>query len=321
MTKSRIVAWLALAVCANIGSTHLGGAYGGKAFAQDMSFDLEETEKAEAAEEKPADGEAAVSGEASAEGDLIGSLADDDDAKAKPVADDGAPKPSEVSEEIYAVQQIYALRKKRVELAPSFGTTLNDPYVSHPTIGAGLNYWVTNVLAIGANLNWYQGFESESDLNFHVRRSTRLAIRPTEYQLGASLNFTYVPLYGKFAMFNRYIFQWDAYVLGGIGIMRTRPVAVVDPEYRSFPNFETKLSMVNPGLGFRVFVSKWLTVFAEVRDYIYLEKLENLKVGLGTDREKKSQWLDDSPTIVNNVLVSVGMSIFFPFSVEYKLPK
>jgi hypothetical protein len=79
--------------------------------------------------------------------------------------------------------------------------------------------------------------------------------------------------------------------------------------------------MVNPGIGFRVFVSKWLTVFAEMRDYIYLEKLENLQVALGDAREKKSGWLEDSPTIVNNVLVSVGMTIFFPFSFEYKLPK
>jgi len=310
MTKSRIVAWLALSLCAQLWSS--------EANAQDMSFDLEETEKAEG-EAKPAEGGA--TGDASAEGDLIGSLADDSNAKVKPVADEGGPKPSEVSEEIYAVQQIYALRRNRVELAPSFGFTLNDPFVSHPTFGAGLNYWVTNVLAIGANLNWYQGFENESELNFHVRRSTRLAIRPTEYQFGASLNFTYVPLYGKFAMFNRYIFQWDAYVLGGVGVMRTRPKAVVDPDYRIFTEFETKLSMVNPGLGFRIFISKWLTVFAEARDYIYLEKLENLRVGLGKEREDKSKWVDDSPTIVNNVLVSVGMSIFFPFSFEYKLPK
>lgn len=317
MTKSRNVAWLALAVCAQLGSTQLAGVVR----AQDMSFDLEETESAEGSAKKPAEGDAAASGSASAEGDVIGSLAEEEDTKAKPTGDEEGPKPSEVTEEIYAVQQIYALRKNRVEVLPSFGFTLNDPYVSHPTFGAGLNYWVTNVLAIGANLNWYQGLENESDLNFHVRRSTRLAIRPTQYQLGASLNFTYVPLYGKFAMFNRYIFQWDAYVLGGVGVMRTRPQVVVDPEFRSFDKFETKLSMVNPGLGFRVFVSKWLTVFAEMRDYIYLEKLENLKVGLGSEREKKSKWLDDSPTIVNNVVVSVGMSIFFPFSFEYKLPK
>jgi outer membrane beta-barrel protein len=283
-----------------------------------MSFDLEETESAQAEGEAGAEAEAGAEGSASAEGDLIGSLAETEDDTAS--AEEKPANVKEVNEEIYAVQQIYALRKNRVELLPSFGFTLNDPFVSHPNFGAGINYWVTNVLAIGANLNWYQGLESESDLNFHVRRSTRLAIRPTEYQMGASLNFTYVPLYGKFAMFNRYIFQWDAYVVGGVGMMRTRPVPVVDPEFRSF-DYTLKLSMVNPGIGFRVFVSKWLTVFAEMRDYIYLEKLENLQVALGDAREKKSGWLEDSPTIVNNVLVSVGMTIFFPFSFEYKLPK
>ncbi len=309
MIKSQIVAWLALALTAQLGAV---------AHAQDMSFDLEETESAQAEGEAGAEAEAGAEGSASAEGDLIGSLAETEDDTAS--AEEKPANVKEVNEEIYAVQQIYALRKNRVELLPSFGFTLNDPFVSHPSFGAGINYWVTNVLAIGANLNWYQGLESESDLNFHVRRSTRLAIRPTEYQMGASLNFTYVPLYGKFAMFNRYIFQWDAYVVGGVGMMRTRPVPVVDPEFRSF-DYTLKLSMVNPGIGFRVFVSKWLTVFAEMRDYIYLEKLENLQVALGDAREKKSGWLEDSPTIVNNVLVSVGMTIFFPFSFEYKLPK
>ena len=65
-----------------------------------------------------------------------------------------------------------------------------------PPLSVGLNYWVTNVLAVGANFMWYQGVESESDLNFSVRRSTRLAVPITEYQLGAHLNFTYVPIYG-----------------------------------------------------------------------------------------------------------------------------
>ncbi|HEX6242709.1 MAG TPA: outer membrane beta-barrel domain-containing protein, partial [Polyangiales bacterium] len=201
MTKSRIVAWLALAVCTQLS---------GLAFAQDMSFDLEETEKAGAEKkpeaEQPAAAEGGAEGEASGEGNLIGDLAADTSAPAaKP--DDAGPKPTEVSEEIYAVQQVYAIRKNRLEIMPSFGFTLNDPYVSHYNIGAGLNFWITNVLAIGLNMNWYQGLDSESDLNFHVRRSARLAIRPTEYQFGASLNFTYVPFYGKFAMFNRYIFQ------------------------------------------------------------------------------------------------------------------
>jgi outer membrane beta-barrel protein len=310
MTKSRIVAWLALAVCSQLS---------GLAFAQDMSFDLEETESAGAGAEKKPEAATEAGGEAGAEGNLIGDLAADTSTGPQKT-DESGPKPNEVSEEIYAVQQVYALRKNRLEILPSFGFTLNDPYVSHSNIGAGLNFWVTNVLAIGANLNWYQGLDSESDLTFQVRRSTRLAIRPTEFQFGASLNFTYVPFYGKFAMFRRYIFQWDAYVLGGVGVMHTRPIPVVDPEYRSF-DFSYKVSVGNPGIGFRVFLSKWFTIFLELRDYIYLEKLENLSVALGEDRKQESKWLDSSSTVVNNVVASVGFTIYIPFTFEYKLPK
>ena len=129
MTKSRIVAWLALAVCSQLS---------GLAFAQDMSFDLEETESAGASAEKKPEGEepaaAEGSAEVSAEGSLIGDLAADTSGGAQKT-DDAGPKPTEVSEEIYAVQQVYALRKNRVELLPSFGFSLNDPYVSHATVG------------------------------------------------------------------------------------------------------------------------------------------------------------------------------------------
>jgi outer membrane beta-barrel protein len=303
------VAWLALIVSSQASAV---------VSAQDMSFGLDETESAEK-QEAPA---AETSSDEGGGGDVIGDLAGDTSAPvAKPAAQENGPRLKEVSEEIYAVQQIYALRNNRLELMPSFGFTLNDPYVQHPNIGVGVNYWITNVLAVGANLQWYQGLEHESDLNFHVRRSTRLATRPTEFQFGASLNFTYVPVYGKFNMFNRYIFQWDAYIVGGVGVMRTRPVPVVDPEYRSF-DYSYKLSIVNPGLGLRVFLSKWLTVFLEGRMYPYLEKLENLNVALGEQaRKDKSTWQDSSSTLVYNVTMSVGMSIYFPFKFDYKLPK
>ena len=121
-------------------------------------------------------------------------------------------------------------------------------------------------------------------------------------------------------MFNRYIFQWDAYVVGGVGVMRTRPVPVVDPEFRSF-DYSYKLSIGNPGLGLRIFLSKWLTVFMEGRTYPYLEKLENLSVALGEGRKDEATWKDSSNTLVWNVVASVGMTIYFPFKFDYKLPK
>jgi hypothetical protein len=122
-------------------------------------------------------------------------------------------------------------------------------------------------------------------------------------------------------MFRRYIFQWDAYLTGGVGIMRTRPVPIVDPQIRSF-EYTYKVSILNPAIGIRVFLSKWLTVFGEVRTYPYLEKLENLEVALGEEaRADPDGWLDDSSTLVFNVVASVGLSIYFPFRFDYKLPK
>lgn len=280
-----------------------------------MSFDLGEAD-AEASTAKPADtGKKDVGADAGS--NVIGDLAEPDSAAAAPAA---APtNVKETTEEIYAVQQVYALRLRRVELTPFFGITLNDPYVSHPSVGVALNYWFTNVLAVGANFSWYEGFENESDLNFHVRRSLRVAVPINEYQLNAHLNFTYVPFYGKFSAFNRGIFQWDSYLVGGIGMMRTRPISIIDPEVRNFA-WGNRLAF-NVGLGIRVFVTRWLAIFGEVRDYMYLEKQENTQIALGEDRFNSSTWYSGSPSFVNNVTVQVGASIFFPFKVSYKLPK
>ncbi len=262
-------------------------------------------------------GEGAGGGDAVG-GDLIGDLAGGgetvDDA-----ATDRPTRTREAREEIFAVQQIYALRINRVEISPSFAATLNDPFVSHPAIAIGLNYWWTNVLAIGANFLWYEGLENESDLNFFVRRSTRLAVPVSAYQFGAHLAFTYVPLYGKFAMFNEFIFQWDAYIVGGVGIMRTRPVPVVDPEIRNF-DYDIRVAF-NLGVGIRVFVSRWLAVFAEFRDYMYLEQLEALQVALGEDRSNPQTWTQGDPAFTNNVTVHLGLTFFFPFEFEYQLPR
>ena len=54
------------------------------------------------------------------------------------------------------MQQIYALRYHRFELKPYWGFTLNDQFVSHPGPGLDANYYITNVLAVGLNGNFYQ---------------------------------------------------------------------------------------------------------------------------------------------------------------------
>jgi len=230
----------------------------------------------------------------------------------------------QLDEQIYAVQQLFALRVRRFELQPYWSLTLNDQFVSHPAPGAALNYYITNVLAIGANFNFYRPFNVDSKFNAQVRRAARVSVPLTEYDWGAGLNFTYVPAYGKFAGFQDFIFHYDAYVVGGVGALSTRPIAVIDPDNRNF-DYKPKIDF-NVGLGVRIFLNRWFGVTLEVRDYIYNEQLEALTVapsganGCTKCAQDADTWFGEN-RLTNNVQMQLGVSIFLPFSWEYRLPK
>lgn len=269
--------------------------------------------------EAPAEGETPAEGEAPAD-EEAGGLGDicEIDPSACPTInmDEAAKRPLDA--EIYAVQQIYALREGRFEINPYYGQTMNDQFVSHPAFGLAVNYYLTNVIGVGINGNLYGN--STSDFNFETSRAARVGQPITEYQWNANANFTYVPAYGKFAGFSDFIFHYDFYVVGGVGAISTRPIAVVDPDNRTF-EFEPKVSF-NVGGGLRIFFNRWFAVMAEVRDYIFFDDLENPAVPLTVaEQQNPDNWLSPDASFTNNVQAQLGISIFLPFSWEYRLPK
>lgn len=230
--------------------------------------------------------------------------------------------------QMYAVQQIYALRNHRFEVNPYFGITMNDQFVGHPGPGIAVNWYITNVLAVGVNGNFYAGLNSNSNFNLQTSRAARVGEPVTEYQWNANANFTYVPAYGKFAGFSNFIFHYDFFVLGGVGAISTRPIAVVDPDNRTF-SFKPKVAF-HVGGGIRIFFNRWLAATLEVSDYLFFDELENPQIadGISTSGDKKpltqdpSTWLDPAgASFTNNVQAQVGLSVFLPFSWEYRLPK
>lgn len=231
----------------------------------------------------------------------------------------------DVSGEMYAVQQIYALRRQRFEINPYWGITMNDQFVGHPGPGLAVNYYITNVLAVGINGNFYAGLNSNSNFNFQTSRAARVGEPVTEYAWNANANFTYVPAYGKFAGFSDFIFHYDVYALAGVGAISTRPIAVIDPDNRTF-DFVPKVS-IHVGGGLRIFFNRWFAAMFEISDYIFFDKLENPKIeeGLGNDGKPRAQdsntWLAEGTSFTNNVQAQVGFSVFLPFSWEYRLPK
>ena len=114
---------------------------------------------------------------------------------------EGAAK--KVNAEVYAVQQIYVAPSHRFELKPYWGFTLNDQFVNHPGPGLAPTSTSRNVLAIGLNGNLYGASTPTrtSTSRIAARRAHRRAAErvPVERRL----NFTYVPMYGKFAGFGR----------------------------------------------------------------------------------------------------------------------
>jgi len=220
--------------------------------------------------------------------------------------------------EMYAVQQIYALRYHRFE-ANLYGVqTMNDQFVGHPGGGLGLNWYISNVLAVGVNGNVYGN--TVSGFNFQTSRSARVGLPITEYQWNANVNFSYVPAYGKFAGFGDFIFHYDFYVVGGVGAISTRPIAVVDPDNRVF-EFEPKVDF-RIGGGIRIFLNRWLSAVLEVSDYIFFDKLENPEIAPGLDQaQNKDTWLADGTSFTNNVQAQAGLSFFLPPTWEYRLPK
>lgn len=222
-------------------------------------------------------------------------------------------------EPLYAVQQIFALRVRRLELNPYWNTTLNDQFVSHPGFGLALNYYITNVLAVGINGNYYRPFNVDSQFNAEVRRAARVGVPLTEYNWGAAFNMTYVPAYGKFAGFGDFIFHYDAYIVGGVGALSTRPIPVIDPDNRNF-DWKTNLAF-NAGIGLRIFFNRWFAAVLEVRDYIFQDKLENTAIAPTlAQQQDPGTWYGENK-LTNNVQAQVGVSIFIPFTFEYRLPK
>ena len=227
-----------------------------------------------------------------------------------------------LKEQIFAVQQIPTLRVRRLEVQAGWSFSLNDQFISHPAPVLALNYYVSNVLAIGVNGEYYAPFNVDKNFNGQVRRAARVSVPLTEYQWGAALNFTYVPAYGKFAGFGDFIFGYDAYVVGGVGAISVRPIPVIDPDNRNF-KFEPKLAF-NAGIGLRIFFNRWFAIIPEVRDYVFNDKLENLGVsnitsGPGSASDSKT-WYGET-SLTNNVQAQLSLAFFFPFSFDYRLPK
>lgn len=190
-------------------------------------------------------------------------------------------------ENIRIIQQRPFLRRNRVEVAPYFGLSLNDTLFLHLGAGVVANYHILENLFIGGSYVKY--FSMERSLFETVEEDFRVYPEKWELDFYAGGHIAYVPIYGKFIFAGSAIAHYDVYVIAGAGVTRT--------------SLSDTAVTGNVGVGTRFFLTRWLTLNFEVRDYIYQEEF---KAG--------SQ-------IVNNVVLQTGLSFFIPFGFDYRYPR
>ena len=217
-------------------------------------------------------------------------------------------------QDVRVVQRKAVLKGGRFELSPFTGVSVNDIMIRHYVFGADVNFFMTDAIWVGLQGSYYikQLTEQETLVGLQYNRIPTL----NRYLYGGALNFGYVPVYGKFALFNRPIIQWEIFISGGVGVTKTEiiPVTPGDAIFQNIsltPNF---------GGGGRFFILDWLTINWAVRDYIVVDKFEppnrhNMYMS-ATDAKNHAD-----NQIVNNIIFYVGAGFFLPTKFQYKTPR
>ncbi len=203
------------------------------------------------------------------------------------------------------------LKIRRWDLMPMLSTTMNDNMVRHVGAGAQLSYYLTDVLSVGFEGQYYsKSFREPFDL---VARQARRLPTINQYNFSGALNFHYVPVYGKFAILDKKIITWETYFTAGIGMTQSEVV----PRDPRFPGFTNLLITPNIGASMRFFLFKWMTVNVGIRDYLFVDKFEPVNRDAMTNNTAEDAKDNADSAFINNVMFQLGVSFWLPPTFEY----
>ena len=205
------------------------------------------------------------------------------------------------------------LKGGRLELAPFTGITLNDVLIRHYAFGGDLNFYLTDVFSIGIQGQYFikERSEREGLVGLQYNRIPTM----NRYRYAAAFNFGYVPGYGKFTLFNRFIMHWDIFVNAGVGAIWSEII----PRVAGDEVFHTISLAPDFAAGTRFFLSDWLTVSFAFRDYVFNDKFEPL------DRQSDEAITDVQARapgqFVNNIMFTASLGFYLPTSFQYRTPR
>ncbi|MBK8482171.1 MAG: outer membrane beta-barrel domain-containing protein [Proteobacteria bacterium] len=215
--------------------------------------------------------------------------------------------------DIVVVQRKAFLRRHRLEVVPFVGSTINDTLIQHTALGGELNYFISDILAVGLRGAYY--LHNVADEEFYVRYHFGRVPSLNKYNWEATGNFSYIPIWGKLTLLNRPIFHWDLWLSGGVGVTRTE-VIPRDFVNEAFSNYSLTFPVA---IGARLYLNRWMALQVALRDNMMLDRLEQAGRTLPDAAEAKAQQSDTQ--FIHNVFATVGFSFFLPTGFSYTSPR
>jgi outer membrane beta-barrel protein len=192
-------------------------------------------------------------------------------------------------------------KRGRFEASPSLTLSTTDAFFSKYVFGGTLGFFPTEELGIHARLGYAlnavsgaaqiciteeSGIERGCSAPLHRDLDGRA---PGQITLLGGLDAQYAPVYGKVALVAESFLSFDLYVLGGAALVGYRgPAEVGSSQQMTLGG--------NVGVGGRVFINKWMTLRAELRDLIYQEQIHG------------------GSSLRNQLMFELGFSMFLPTS-------
>ncbi len=219
-----------------------------------------------------------------------------------------------------AIANRFFLKEGRFELAPVLGYVPNNPMAKRYVGGVLAAYHFSEQFAAeGAIL--YSPDLGNNDLKGLTHTLVNIAHEGSgevqfqqpidKMSLGATFAARWAPVYGKINLIGERVLNFDFYGTAGLGLLSVNKYYAVYDEAAavggapptSLTPVGTKAAVpVNLGIGFDFFLSSSLALKFDVRNYLYVDK----KPQYDANKEVTESRL------YNNLVASVGVSVFFP---------
>jgi outer membrane beta-barrel protein len=198
------------------------------------------------------------------------------------------------------------LKRGRFEISPSATVSLRDAFFRKYIFGATFTYFPTETLGFGLRAGYSLPTVSgaaqictfadggESGVTRGCRAPTFEQLdgaAPGQLTLLGGVDVQWAPIYGKISLLAESFAHFDMYGIVGASMV----------QYKGPPDTAGALSTSrmtaggNVGIGFRFFLNRYMTLRAEVRDLIYVEKA-----------------ILPATTLRNQLLFELGLSFFLP---------